>query len=39
MLVGERDDEAVELVGFELLAKGGKAIGVTGHGLTPSPLS
>jgi hypothetical protein len=26
MLVGERNDKAVELVGFQLLAKGGETI-------------
>jgi hypothetical protein len=39
MLIGQRDAEAVELLGFQLLAKGGEAIGITGHGLTPLPLS
>ena len=39
MLVGQRDDEAVELVGLELLAKGGEAVGITGHGLTPLAFS
>ncbi len=33
MLVGERDDEAVELLGLQLFAKGFEAIGVCGHGL------
>jgi ABC-type microcin C transport system duplicated ATPase subunit YejF len=32
MLVGERHDEAVEAVALQLLAKGGEAIGVAGHG-------
>ena len=39
MLVGQRHDEAVELLGLQLLAKGGEAVGVTGHGLAPLPLS
>jgi hypothetical protein len=39
MFVGQRNDEPVELFGFKLFAKGGEAIGVTGHKLTPSPLS
>ena len=39
MLVGQRDDEAVEPLGLQLLAKGGEAVGVTGHGLTPCALS
>ncbi len=39
MLVGQRHDKAVELLGFQLFAKRGQAIGVTGHRLTPSPLS
>jgi hypothetical protein len=32
MLVGQRHDEAVELVGFQLLAKGGEAVCIGGHG-------
>jgi hypothetical protein len=39
MLVGQWDDEAVKFLGLELFAKCGEAIGVTGHGLTPSLLS
>ena len=31
MLVGERDDEAVEPVGLELLAKRLQAVCITGH--------
>jgi hypothetical protein len=33
MLVGEGDDEAVELFGFELLAECLQAVGISGHGL------
>jgi hypothetical protein len=32
MLVGERHDEAVEPVALQLLAKGGEAVGIAGHG-------
>src|SRR6185369_15088481 len=32
MFVGERNDEAVELLGFQLLAKCGEAVCITGHG-------
>jgi hypothetical protein len=32
MLVGERDDEAVELVGFQLLAKRPQAVCISRHG-------
>ena len=39
MLVGQRNDEAVEPVGLELLAKGLEAIGVGGHALTPLRVS
>ena len=39
MLVGQRHDEAVERIGLELLAKGLQAVGVTGHGLAPLPVS
>jgi hypothetical protein len=39
MLVGQGNDEAVELFGFQLFAKGFEAIGVTGHALTPLPVS
>jgi hypothetical protein len=39
MFVGQRHDEAIELVGFQLFTKGFEAIGVTGHALTPLPLS
>ena len=40
MLVGERDDEPVELLGLELLAEGLEAVCIGGHGrLTPLPLS
>ena len=35
MLVGERDDEPVELLGLQLLAKGFQAVGIGGHRLTP----
>jgi hypothetical protein len=31
MLVGQRDDEAIELLSLELLAKGLQAVSVTGH--------
>ena len=33
-VVGQRDDEPVEFLRLELLAKGFEAIGVTGHGLS-----
>jgi hypothetical protein len=36
MLVGQRDDEAIEAVGFELNTKGGEAVGVRGHRLSPN---
>jgi hypothetical protein len=39
MLVGQRNDEPVEAVGLQLFTKCSEAIGVTGHELTPSPLS
>jgi hypothetical protein len=39
MLVGQGDDEAVETVLFQLLAKGGEAVGVAGLLLPPLGLS
>jgi hypothetical protein len=39
MLVGQRNDEPVELFGLELLAKGLQAVCITGHGLLRSRLS
>jgi hypothetical protein len=37
MLVGERDDEAVELIGLELLAKCLQAVCIAGHRRYLSP--
>jgi hypothetical protein len=39
MLVGQRDDETVEAVGFQLLAKSSEAVCVAGHGTVPKPLA
>ena len=37
MLVGQRHDEAVEPVGFQLLAQRGKAVFIAGHGVPLGP--
>jgi hypothetical protein len=38
MFVGQRHDEPVETLGFQLLAKSGEAVGMAGHARFLVPL-